>query len=302
MSTHYLALASHGKNDWWRYLLSLLLIAVFWQFVGAVPLLLLMFRMVDDGDPTTNVDPATLRFEGIDSIWSYLAINFTILGMLLGLFLAVRILHQRYLTTVVTPLGKVNWRRILQGFGVFFGLIALATLVEAAFKPAGYQVTFDLRQFLVFLPVALVVTPLQAAAEELLFRGYLMQWLGLLGKHPALPVLVSSLLFMAVHLTNPEVAEDAYLVPLLYFLLALFLAIITVKSNSLELAIGIHAANNLFAVLVMNYANSALPAPSIFTASAMDPLASLISFVLVAAAFYWIVFVWRGFDQAQPTP
>ena len=98
---------------------------------------------------------------------------------------------------------------------------------------------------------------------------------------------------MAAHLTNPEVGEDMYLIPLLYLLMGLFLAFITVKSNSLELAIGAHAANNLFAVLIMNYAGSALPAPSIFMADSIDPVASLLSFVLVASAFYWVVFVWR---------
>lgn len=293
MSTHYLALAGLGKNDWWRYLASIILIAVFWQIIGALPLGALVVILMGDDNPATNVDLATLKFEGIDSIWPYLAINFTILGMLLGLYLAVRFIHRRYLRTVVTPLDRVNWMRILQGFAVFFLLISAAALVEALLKPGDYQMTFDARQFLVFLPVALLVTPLQAAAEELLFRGYVMQGVGLLTRNKVVPVLVSSLLFMAAHLTNPEMAEDSYLVPLLYFLLALFLAFITVKSNSLELAIGVHAANNLFAVLVMNYVNSALPAPSLFMATEIDPVASLISFVVVASVFYWIVFVWR---------
>lgn len=293
MSVYYLAQASHGKNHWWRYLLSIVLIIVFWQVIGGIPLIGMMLYVESDADPATTVTLETLRFEGLDPIWTYLAINFTLLSMLFGLFLAIRILHDRYLRTLVTTLDKVNGRRILQGFGVFLGLVVLVSLVEATFKPAAYQFTFDWRQFMVFLPVALLVTPLQAAAEELLFRGYLMQWLGLLNWHPAFPVLVSSLLFMAAHLTNPEVAEDAYLIPLLYFLLGLFLAIITVKSNSLELAIGVHAANNLFSVLLMNYANSALPSPSVFTADSVDPLASLISFAVVAVAFYWIVFVWR---------
>ncbi|EIJ36399.1 CPBP family intramembrane glutamic endopeptidase [Thiothrix nivea] len=293
MSTQYLTLAGVGKNDWWRYLVSIILIVFFWQVIGALPLGALVIVLMGDNDPTTNVELDPLKFEGVDSIWPYLAINFTILGMLLGLFLAVRFIHKRYLRTVVTPLEQVDWRRLLLGFGVFLLLIASATLIEALFKPGEYAVSFDARQFLLFLPVALVVTPLQAAAEELLFRGYLMQGMGLLTRSKAVPVLGSSLLFMAAHLTNPEMVEDVYLVPVLYFLLALFLAVITIKSNSLELAIGVHAANNLFAVLVMNYENSALPAPSIFTANAIDPLASLVSFVVVASAFYWIVFVWR---------
>lgn len=293
MNTQYLTLAGLGKNHWWRYLLGLLLIVVFWQVLGAIPLLIMVLVISEDGDDSTNVDLETLQFSGVDSLWPYLGINFTLLAMLLGVFLAVRFLHQRRFTSLLTPIARINWKRILEGFTVFFALIASAAALEVWLKPEAYQMTFDPKQFLLFLPIALVITPLQAAAEELFFRGYVMQGLGLWSRQALVPVLGSSLLFMAAHLTNPEVGEDIYLIPLLYLLMGLFLAIITVKSNSLELAIGAHAANNLFAVLIMNYANSALPAPSLFMADKVDPMASIVSFVLVAAAFYWIVFVWR---------
>lgn len=297
MDTSYLALASLGKNHWLRYVLGMVLIVVFWQLLGGIPLLMMVLFLMEDGDPSTNVDLTTLQFSGVDSLWPYLGINFTLLAMLLGVFLAVRFVHKRTFTSVITTLAMISWKRILEGFTVFFMLIAGATLVEAAFKPGEYQVMFDPQQFLIFLPIALLVTPLQAAAEEILFRGYLMQGMGLWTRYTAIPVLGSSLLFMAAHLTNPEMGENMYLIPLLYLLMGLFLAFITVKSNSLELAIGAHAANNLFAVLIMNYANSALPAPSLFMANRIDPVASLISFVLVAAAFYWIVFMWRKAPQ-----
>lgn len=297
MDTSYLALASLGKNHWLRYVLGMVLIVVFWQLLGGIPLLMMVLFLMEDGDPNTHVDLTTLQFSGVDSLWPYLGINFTLLAMLLGVFLAVRFVHKRTFTSVITTLAMISWKRILEGFTVFFMLIAGATLVEAAFKPGEYQVMFDPQQFLIFLPIALLVTPLQAAAEEILFRGYLMQGMGLWTRYTAIPVLGSSLLFMAAHLTNPEMGESMYLIPLLYLLMGLFLAFITVKSNSLELAIGAHAANNLFAVLIMNYANSALPAPSLFMANRIDPVASLISFVLVAAAFYWIVFMWRKAPQ-----
>ena len=293
MNTQYLTLASLGKNHWWRYLLGLLLIIFFWQILGVIPLGIMVVMLLGDDNPATDVDLNTLHFTGIDSLWPYLAINFTLLAMLLGVFLAVRFLHNRHFISLLTPLATVDWKRILEGFTVFFVLIASAAAVEVWLKPGVFQMTFDPKQFLIFLPIALVVTPLQAAAEELFFRGYVMQSLGLWSRRAFVPVLGSSLLFMAAHLTNPEVGEDIYLIPLLYLLMGLFLAIITVKSNSLDLAIGVHAANNLFAVLIMNYANSALPAPSLFMAEKVDPLSSLVSFVVVAALFYWVVFVWR---------
>ncbi|HRJ54208.1 MAG TPA: CPBP family intramembrane metalloprotease [Candidatus Thiothrix moscowensis] len=291
MTTPFLSLASLGKNHWWRYLASVFIIFIFWQILGGIPLGIMVVMLLGDENPATDVNLETLEFTGIDPLWPYLAINFTLLGMLAGLLLSVRFLHQRSILSLVTPLTNLNWQLLLKGFTVYFLLTALATFAESLFRPVEYEMTFDFEQFIIFLPLALIITPLQAAAEELLFRGYLMQGISMLTRIIAVPVIGSSLVFMLAHFSNPEMqADETALLPLLYFLLALFLAIITVKSNSLELAIGVHAANNLFAVLVMNYANSALPAPSIFTASEIDPLASLISFVLIAAAFYAIVF------------
>lgn len=292
MTTPYLSLAGLGQNHWWRYLLSLILIVVFWQFIGAIPLGAMVVMMLGDGDPATDVNLETLQFDGIDPLWPYLAINFTLIAMFAGLFIAVHFLHKRQFRTLITPMEKLNWKLLWKGFSVYFMLAAVATLLESTMHPENYQMTVDWKQFLIFLPIALVVTPIQAAAEELLFRGYIMQGLGLRTRLVAVPVIGSSLIFMLAHFWNPEMqGDEAALLPLLYFLLALFLAIITVKSNSLELAIGVHAANNLFTVLIMNYANSALPAPSLFTTSEIDPVASLVSFLLIATAFYWFIFI-----------
>ncbi len=49
----------------------------------------------------------------------------------------------------------------------------------------------------------------------------------------------------------------------------------------------------------MNYADSALPAPSLFTAGDIEPMASLISLVVIAALFYWIMFVWQRHDNIK---
>jgi hypothetical protein len=74
-------------------------------------------------------------------------------------------------------------------------------------------------------------------------------------------------------------------------LLALFLAFITVKDNSLELALAAHIGNNLFAVLFVNYTDSALPSPSVFTIQKIDPVYNLVSSFVIFAGFYWFFFI-----------
>lgn len=297
MTNQYLSLAKQGKNAWWRYLFSLLLILFFYQILGIIPFAILNATLILDGNSATQLNPQTLQFEGIESLLPYLAINFVLISLLAGLYIAVRFVHQRRIITLVTPDKQIKWKRIYQGFGVYFLLISLMALVGFFLAPSEYKFTLKLNQFFIFLPIALIITPIQASAEELFFRGYLMQGLSLITRNSSIAIGGSSVVFMLPHLLNPETASNFILTALLYFCLGLFFAFITVRDNSLELAIGAHTANNLFVVLILNYSNSALPSPSIFTTSELDPFSSLISFVIVAIIFCLIIFRKKGFPK-----
>jgi membrane protease YdiL (CAAX protease family) len=101
------------------------------------------------------------------------------------------------------------------------------------------------------------------SAEELLFRGYLLQALGLRTRRTWLLVGISALVFGAMHMANTEVGAGPALIFTYYVGFGAFLALITLRDNRLELAIGAHAANNLFVALVVNATTPrCLPAPS----------------------------------------
>lgn len=293
MSKQYLSLAREGKNAWWRYGLTIIVVLFFWQIIGVIPFGILIAFLNTDGDPSTQFNLETFQFEGVSPLLPYLALNFSLIALLIGLYISVRLLHKRSLISLIAPNDQVRWNRLFQGFGVYFLLASVASLVEAVLFPGRYQLTLHLSQFLIFLPIALVVTPLQTSAEELFFRGYLMQGIGLKSKHPPIPILVSSILFMLPHLLNPEAQQSMILLASFYFLFGVFLAFVTVKDNGLELAIGAHAANNLFIALIANYHNSALPSPSIFI-SHLDPLFSLISFIAIIIIFYGLLLKTRS--------
>jgi hypothetical protein len=289
MTSQYLSLAKQGKNVWWRYVISIFIILFFYQFMGVIPIVILSVALTLDKNPATQLNPETLQFEGVEPLLSYLVLNFASIFLLAGLYISVRFLHQRRMITLVTPNEQVRWKRIFQGFGLYFLLTFVISFVGIVLSPSEYQLTFKPSQFLVFLPIALVITPIQTSAEELFFRGYLLQGIGLKTRSLLIPILGDSLLFMLPHMQNPEVKSNWFLMALLYLLLGIFLGVITVKDNSLELAMGVHAANNLFVVLILNYSNSALPSPSIVTASRLAPLSSLISFIVVAVIFCFVI-------------
>lgn len=286
----HLELAALGKNNWWRYVLAFMVIAIMWQVIGSFPLVGMVLFVSEDGNPDTVFLEDTLRFTGIDPLFTYLAINFTFLGLLLGLFIAVRLLHERSFLSLITSTQSIDWQRMGQGFGVYAGLLLLLTLGTFLVAPDHIYLSLDVKAFLVFLPFALVLTPVQACAEEFLFRGYLMQWLRLFMRNRAVIAIFSGILFAIPHLLNPENKISSLLMPLNYFVMGLFLTIITLRDNGLELAMGAHSANNLYAFLIVNYEGSVLATPSIFTESMPDPLLSLVIYSVLAAAFYVIVF------------
>jgi hypothetical protein len=99
--------------------------------------------------------------------------------------------------------------------------------------------------------IAIIFIPLQTSLEEVVFRGYLMQGFGNLFRNRWAPLLLTSIIFGSLHLANPEVGKLGYGVMIFYIGTGLFLGIVTLMDDGLELAIGWHAANNLVAALLV---------------------------------------------------
>ena len=203
----YLDLAQQGRNAWWRYALGAATIAFFWLVLGYAPYLLLVGAGVSD------------------QMLEYLAVNFSIFMMLAGLVLTVKLIHGRPLLSLVTPEARVDWRRVGHSALVWAVIAAVIVVIENLLYPDRYYLSFDPGRFFVFLAIVLVLTPIQTTAEELVFRGYAMQGLGLLTRRPALIAVASSLIFTAPHLLNPEVHVHGVLIMAAnYFVIGMLLA------------------------------------------------------------------------------
>ncbi len=95
-------------------------------------------------------------------------------------------------------------------------------------------------------------------------------------------------------------AANSLLVGLGYFAMGFFLALITLRDEGMELALGMHAANNLFAALFANYTITALPSPSLFTVQTLDPVYSLVSLIVGLIVFYAVFFLTRSGSARRP--
>ena len=143
-------------------------------------------------------------------------------------------------------------------------LIFWSTLVFYYFNPTLYILQFKPIPFVVLLIIAVLLIPIQTSTEEYVFRGYLMQGFGNLAQNKWFPLLMTSLIFGGMHLFNPEVSKIGNIIFVYYIGTGLFLGIITLMDEGMELALGFHAANNLIGALLITSDWSAFQTNSIF--------------------------------------
>lgn len=285
MGSHYLDAARQGKNSWWRYVLSIVVIAIFWLVLGTIPLII--FGIVN---PHIFWAGAS---SDLERIWLYAISSLSFVFFLMGIFIAVKGLHQRRFRTLIRANAQIKVRRILQGVGVWGLLVALPYLIEAILFPPHFAITFNANAWFILLPIALILTPIQSTTEELFFRGYLLQSLGILTKNHWVLIGLTSIFFAVLHFGNPEVeASNGFgWIALNYLSFGVFFALITLKDNALELAIGAHAINNLFLGVVVSPKVSVLNTPAIVTQTVIaDARIELILFLAQASVFYWVFF------------
>jgi hypothetical protein len=198
------------------------------------------------------------------------------------------LVHRRPWRSFVVP-EPFRWRL----FGIAFAAFAILLLAgTAAAHLSGAErltPTMDGVRFLAFLPLALVLVPLQVLAEEVLFRGYLLQVVGRVTRRFLVRLIVPAIVFAALHLGNPEALYDAVWGPALFLALSLYLGLLTLTQDGLEGPIAVHLANNWIALFVVGTAASDFPTPTLWNAPVPDMRLAFFVLVGACAAHYAIL-------------
>lgn len=288
MGEVYLNLAKQGRNEWWRYLLSWTVIILL--YFGASIVLIFAFFI-----------PILLQGRSIQALTDLPPLQILLASLipfafaLGGLWISVVLIHKRPFRSLITPRSHFDGKRFAVSFIAWFLLAAASGVVEAALFPGRYQWAFKPAEFFKFLPFLLILFPIQTCTEELVFRGFLQQQLGQITRRPWIVALVSSFIFLLLHLANPELSNGFILTASVYFGLGLLMAFITLKDNQLELALGLHTANNLYVALFVNTTDSAVSTPAFFNVQEFDPLFNLISFLIIGAIYLLILWGFKKF-------
>ncbi len=276
---------------WWKPLLLLLLSAVYFGIFTVI----ISIAFV----PILMTDPAYL--EGIVSgegdvldtqvPVSVLLSLVSIIIMIPSVILAMLTLGMRPTGRIWSVAGRIRWG--LLGRVSLAALLAVIVMnvagiaLEIAMDPASLTETaetsssgadFDWTAAWTSLILVVLLVPLQATAEEVVFRGLFMQVLGSWLKSPWFGIIIPSVGFALAHIYDiwGLLAVGA---------LGLVAGWVTWRTGGLEAAIAIHIVNNLIAFGFMTFAVGGETAQVEATGGPGSFIGSLVGYAL----FIWLV-------------
>ena len=266
--------AYKGNNTWWRVVITALLTTGI--FIGNF----IMYFMMSDKQMKEAYDLMKDIPNNLGLIINLIPFVF-LLGML---FLLVYFLNERNVITLTTSREKVDFKRILFSFGLIVAISVLGFVASYYADNSNIIWNFHPTKFFLLLIISLLLFPFQIGLEEYLFRGYLMQQVGIVVKNRWFPLLFTSIVFGLFHSANPEVAEMGFGVMIFYIGTGLLLGIMTLMDDSLELALGFHLGNNLMASILITSDFSALQTDALFRYSGVENTANTLNEMIISIA------------------
>jgi membrane protease YdiL (CAAX protease family) len=268
---NYIQLAYKGRREIWMFLITTFL-------VGGIFLFNFIFYLTTD---PSELDAAYELMKQMPNNLS-LFVNLIPFAFLLGLlFLLVRYMHERSLLSLTTIRKKVDFGRIFFSFMMITIFTVGTFLIGYAIDPSEIELQFNPSKFAILCVIGILLFPFQIGLEEYLFRGYLMQHVGILVKNKWFPLVLTSVLFGIAHSANPEVANIGFFKMMIFYIgTGFLLGIMTLMDDGLELALGFHLGNNLIGSLLVTADWTALQTDAIFKSTA-EPSMSLLSELLI---------------------
>lgn len=239
--------AKQGNTSFSSYLLGIVLIISVYLLGSYFLILDLQWNFgIESFDGISQNE--IVRILGNNRFLAWLIVPF----LFVALFLVIhtKFVHKRTVLSIFSGRENFDWKRVLFSFSLLFSVLSLFLFIQYLSSDS-LIFQFDLQKFIPLFFIAIFLLPIQTSCEELLFRSYILQGIKMRTKKNSIAVLISGIMFGAIHIGNPEIAKIGYHIIVYYMLVGVFLALISLFDNGIELALGYHAANNVFAALMI---------------------------------------------------
>jgi hypothetical protein len=272
------------RYRWWRPLVGLLLILAI-----AVPLMVLAFLPVVLAGSVAGIpDPwqwAAREVIDINNLGpaGFFYVNLTLAALIPTAGWTIWLAHRIRPRFVSSVAGGIRWRWLLRCVLVVVPLWAVYLGVSVLLDPPSSPRP---AQWWLLLVIVVVLTPLQAAGEEYLFRGWVLQNVGAWFKNPVV-ALVAGLAVSVVAFSAAHGSADPWILGSLG-VFAVSAGVVTWRTGGLEAGIAIHSVNNVgifFVVVLMGGWEGVFVSGS----SSSTPLVFAVDLVVHAVALYLIL-------------
>jgi len=292
--------ALKGKNSWWRYLVIFLAAFAAANTIGALPLIAAIavnaaadLSILD----TSSGNIADMSVFGIEPNLALVLMIFPFVVGLITVALLMKPLHGRTFRSLINGVSSCRWSRVIISFLLWASLMAVYLVLNLKFDASNFTLHNTGNSLILLAVIALLLMPFQTTFEEVLFRGYLMQGLGVAARNKWFPLIVTSLLFGLMHAMNPEIKEFGFLTMMpQYISFGLLFGIISVLDNGIELAVGAHAANNIFLSIFVTQKASTLQTVAMFEQQTVHPWTEFLYLIIISLIFVgtlFIIYKWK---------
>jgi membrane protease YdiL (CAAX protease family) len=292
-----------GKNNFWRYIVMMLLIFLATNTIGSLPLTIVSLVKSAGNNQSLSEISSDLNFlttMGVSQNMILFLVLFAFIAGLAAYYLIVRPMHGRTFLQTITGAGRIRWQRALIAGSVWMLLMAVYLFIYLGIDPENFSINNSTYSLIFLALIAFAMIPFQAAFEEVIFRGYLMQGFALLIPNRLFPLISTSVLFALMHSLNPEVKEYGFFAVMpQYLTFGLIFGVITILDDGIEAALGAHAANNIFLCIMVTQESSALQTPALYQQHNYYPwieLAGLIVSGIILIIVLKRIFRWDSFS------
>ena len=214
--------------------------------------------------------------------------------------LLIRPLHHRPFLQTITGASSFRWKHFCISGAIWMIIMGITLFIYIGFDGGNFTVNNASASLITLILLSFLLIPFQAAFEEVIFRGYLMQGFITLIPTRIFALLSTATLFALMHSLNPEVKEFGFfsIMPQ-YLAFGLIFGLLTIFDNGIESALGAHAANNIFLCIFVTHKSSALQTPALFEQHVYRPgveLAGLAIAGLIFICLLWKIFGWKNFS------
>ena len=295
----HLERALDGQNQFWKYLLNFAAGFAASNIIGAIPLGSVIAYKIATSGGTITPNPHNAMDLSVYGISQNLGFILLMIPFVLAFITTIYLfkpLHKRLLAEVINGTKQIRWKRYFTALGIWFIIGLLYLTVDYALNSTNYKLQFDATKLIPLVLLSLLFIPIQTAYEELLFRGYFTQGIAAWTKNRWAAIIIPALLFGLMHSFNPEVKEYGFWATMpQYVIFGLLFGLMTILDDGIELAMGAHAANNIFSCLFVTNAASALQTPAVFNQLNINPtketlvlsIMGILSIIIFSRVYKW---------------